>query len=648
MKDSLLYPAGRYNLNFDVCSVLLCLFILILFLTRKNLRIRRIRSFITVLIGMMLSSYGELCVDIIRNGVNVPVWEAELATFVSHVAHNSIPYLLVFYFLAVTGLWHGLTKKKLAWLNIPEIILIITHVIPVFRHQIYYYDSSLGYHRGPLYSIYIILIVYYIVIGLVILISRFSAIRKKDRAYIIVLGSGFIFSMVLGYVDRYLRMTNFLQTLFLTGCFFALENDEALTDMETGLYNTQALIRDAHPLFESHYDSQIIAVKLQHFDYYRLMIGNAALNRVLHDLGLWMKKMGNDTVTFYRIGHGEFAVILFNHPATDADALAEKIRERFRQPWLYTEGGASVTIPAQIWMSSIPDRISSEEQLLVFTESVYDASLPEERIYVADEIKKQQRAVDVDVAIRRALNEHTFEVYYQPIYDTKEKKIHSCEALVRMNDPQLGFVSPEEFIKIAEQTGTVSRIGEIVFEKVCAFLAKEKPEQYGMDFVEVNLSTIQCMDEHLPKRFAEIMKQYEISPDRIVLEITESAVIHNEGRMQKAVSDLKQIGFRFALDDFGTGRANYSYILNFPFHIIKIDKSFLWSADKSETNSVILKNMLDLVHQLRLETVVEGVETEKQRDDMIREGVSYLQGYYYSRPVPADAFLAYLKQFNEN
>lgn len=327
--------------------------------------------------------------------------------------------------------------------------------------------------------------------------------------------------------------------------------------------------------------------------------------------------------------------------------MAEKLRERFAQPWQYAETDASITIPAQIWISSIPDRISSEEQLFVFVTSAFSDALPKDRIFVADEMKEEKRRIDVDVAIRRAPAENSFEVYYQPIYDTREGKIRSCEALVRMHDKELGWVSPEEFIKIAEQTGTVSQIGAAVFEKVCQFLAEKSPSQYGLSYVEVNLSTIQCMDEDLVEEFRSIMQRYGVSPEEIVLEITESAVIHNEDRMQKIVHRLRDAGFAFALDDFGTGRANYGYVMNFPFRIIKVDKSFLWEADKSEANTIILKSMLQLIRDLHLETVVEGVETKKQRDMLAEAGVTYLQGYYYSKPVPEDVFLEYLRTFKE-
>ncbi|MDD6551596.1 MAG: EAL domain-containing protein, partial [Lachnospiraceae bacterium] len=204
-----------------------------------------------------------------------------------------------------------------------------------------------------------------------------------------------------------------------------------------------------------------------------------------------------------------------------------------------------------------------------------------------------------------------------------------------------------EFIKVAEQTGLVSQIGEIVFEKVCRYLHDVKPQQYGLEFVEVNLSTVQCMDTNLPDRFAEIMQKYGVTADQIDLEITESAVVNDENTMIHVLNRLTDMGFSFALDDFGTGNANYSYIIKYPFRLIKIDKSFLWGSEKNAENAIILKNMVGMISDLDRLAVVEGVETVEQKEKMIINGVRYLQGYYYSKPVPEADFTDYVKNFND-
>lgn len=645
----MIYPAGRYNLNFDVCAIIISTLLIIYMAVAGNFRVRRIRSFFYVALCMLACSSGELAMDIVRNdnGITFTNSTAEVVTFISHIAHNSIPFLLIMYFLSLTSLWHELKKKDFILISIPEIVLIVSHLIPPIRHQIYYYHDYLEYSRGPLYSLYYIIVAIYVIYGIALILKNLALIEKKNILYVSILCAGYLFGMVIGMIDKYIRMTNFIQILTLASAFYLLENDETLLDKVTGVYNTNALDRDTYPLFHSSYRSFLLSIKLQDINNYRLMIGMNAMTQVLHQIGSWMLSIANENCHFYRVAPGEFTVLLYNSDKNNTDEIAEKIRSRFTQPWHYSDTDADITIPAQIWVSTIPDRISTEEQVLAFSESTFDSNLPQNQIIVADEMKNEQRRMDVNVAIQRALTNNTFEVYYQPIYDSTTQTIHSCEALVRMTDPELGPVSPEEFIKVAEQNGTVSKIGSIVFEKVCQFISEKKPEQYGMDFIEVNLSPIQCMDQDLPSEFQTIMMKYGVNPQQIVLEITESAVIRNKGLVNNVVQKLQNIGFNFALDDFGTGQANYSYVREFPFTIIKIDKSFLWAADKNQTDRAVLHNMLNLVNDLKLYTVVEGVETEVQRNNLVSNGVKFLQGYYYSKPVPQDEFLSYIKQFNQ-
>lgn len=640
--------AGRYNLNFDIAAIIVCIPLLIYLIKEGNLHFRRVRSFLWIVICMLCCTVSELGIDIIRNSGSPSFSNtiAEVLTFISHVAHNSIPFLLVMYFLAMTELWRGLKNKQFAILSIPEDLFIIIHLIPSTRHLLYYYTNNLVYVRGPLYCIYYIVVCLYMLIGIAILAVKRNSIKKQNIVTISILWMTYYLAMIISMFNKYIQITNFIQMLIFIGTYFFLEDDRSMLDKETGIYNENGLERDVFPLFHSSYRSYILSLKLQDMNDYRLMIGSNAMKRVLREIGKWMLSISNENCLFYKTGHGEFAVLLYNADKDKMNAVAEQIRNRFTQQWSYSDD-ASLTIPAQIWVSSIPDRISNEDQVFTFSEAPFDVNLPQDQIYVANEIQDEKRRAEVNVAIRRALTNNILEVYYQPIYDSTTGTIHSCEALVRMTDPELGSVSPEEFIKVAEQTGTISEIGSIVFEKVCQFIAEKKPEQYGMDFIEVNLSPIQCMDQDLASEFNDIMKKYHVSSKQIVLEITESAVIRNHGKVNNVIQELTDAGFKFALDDFGTGQSNYSYIRDFPFSIIKIDKSFLWSADKDPVDRVVFRSMLKLVENLHLECVVEGVETEFFKDHLINDGVTYLQGYYYSKPIPEDQFIDYIKNFNK-
>ena len=302
-------------------------------------------------------------------------------------------------------------------------------------------------------------------------------------------------------------------------------------------------------------------------------------------------------------------------------------------------------ISVQVWMTKVPEQMKTQEQLGIFVGAEYNDRLPKDRIYLADELREEERRISVEMAVRRALENRSLEVYYQPIYDTKCGKIHSAEALVRLKDEELGMISPEEFIPVAEQTGMIAQIGDFVFQEVCRFLSSGAPQHAGLRFVEVNLSTVQCMDTQLPERLLSIAEGYGVSPSEINLEITESAMVYSMNTMRSVMEELTKDGFSFALDDFGTGRANLSYLQNFPFRIIKVDKSFLWADGESEDNHVIFENMLSLIRGLRREAVAEGVETKEQRDMLISHGVEYLQGFYYSKPVPEQDFMKYLEEF---
>ena len=260
------------------------------------------------------------------------------------------------------------------------------------------------------------------------------------------------------------------------------------------------------------------------------------------------------------------------------------------------------------------------------------------------EAKERRRLVER--ALYDALENDSIRIHYQPICDSKTGKIRSAEALVRLCDPNLGTVFPDEFIPIAEETGDIIWLGEYVFENACKFLSAGNALAHGLEYMEVNLSTIQCLDLDLANKFTAIADKYNISPSSITLEITETTEAYSEVGMRQVMTDLLAAGFSFALDDFGTGYANYSYIVNYPFKLIKIDKSFLWSINDKPENKIVFEAMLQLIDNLGKKTVVEGVETEEQQRLLTNKGVDYLQGYYYSKPIPENQFISYIKHHN--
>ena len=635
--------SGQYNVTFDFCAGCLSLLILASILLRNRLHSARARIFTTMVLVLCVAAFTEFATGVLRNTGHTGGFAAELITAISHLSYVSVEFVLAMYFLQLTGRVHGLSRARRMLLGGPEIIYICCLALPWIRAEMFYYDEAGIYHRGDLYSIYVLVVAFYAAYCLVLLLCYHKAIRH-DFVYAIGLYAGYLLGMLSELESPYLRASLFIESLFVAGCTLLLGGEGEAMDLGTGVFSYYTLTKDIRTLFGARYSTHVIAVKLRHYNYYNVNLGVDTTENILRMIAAWLDTKSKENIRVYRAGNSEFAVLYYNSSEESAKALAEEIRQRFDDPWVCSR--MSISVPAQVWLTRVPDKVQTEGQLAIFITAKYNYRIPVDQVYMADEMKDEERRIAVELAIQRALERETFEVYYQPIYDTKAGIIHSAEALIRLKDPELGMISPEEFIPAAEKNGTIGRIGEFVFESVCRFLSEGTAVQYGLEYVEVNLSTVQCMDKELGRRLSEIAAKYDVSPSRINLEITETAMIYSEETMTQVMRDLSCRGFTFALDDFGTGHANYSYILKFPFRLIKVDKSFLWSLPERPENRIIFDNMLQLIRGLKRSIVVEGIETREQRDMLTEMGVDYLQGYYYSKPVPEELFLDFLRRYN--
>ncbi|KNZ40846.1 EAL domain-containing protein [Acetobacterium bakii] len=278
-------------------------------------------------------------------------------------------------------------------------------------------------------------------------------------------------------------------------------------------------------------------------------------------------------------------------------------------------------------------------------------------IYVLNEdiINRKLRYSTIENMLRNAIEQDGFEMVYQPIFHAKNKLFLSSEALVRLTDTAtVGFVSPEEFIPIAEKKGLIMELGEIVFEKVCAFTREKKLQDMGIEYIEVNLSGIQCVHPDLPSQLQNIMKKYQINPGFINLEITETAFMESGEMLQVNMLQLRQMGCSFSMDDFGTGYSNLSRMAEVVYDLVKLDKSLIWPCFNEKTSeennkaNAILENIIKLLLQLNITIVAEGVETKEMATYLDDRGVTHLQGYYYSKPISEDTYLNFLMDAKES
>lgn len=271
-------------------------------------------------------------------------------------------------------------------------------------------------------------------------------------------------------------------------------------------------------------------------------------------------------------------------------------------------------------------------------------------------INKMLYEKTVEDILRRAIKDHAFEVYYQPIYSIKEDSYVSAEALVRLKgSTSMGFISPEVFIPIAERLDIIKDIDDQVFQKVCKFYKDNHLDSLGIRYIEINLSGKEIMDASTPKRLAKHIENYGIEPGHINLEITETAYIDNDDVVISNMNDLKDIGCSFSMDDFGSGYSNLKGMMQMQFNMIKLDKEFIWMCldEQDNRNLKMLDLCVSFMREYGMHVLAEGVETKEQQQLLAERGVEYIQGYYYSKPLPEDDFIKlieaeYIKKRNIN
>ncbi len=268
-------------------------------------------------------------------------------------------------------------------------------------------------------------------------------------------------------------------------------------------------------------------------------------------------------------------------------------------------------------------------------------------------LKINSKPSDVDILnlIKQAIDNDGFEMYYQPIYSTKDGKFISAEALIRLkNTKDYGYISPEIFIPIAEKNGYAEIIGNIVFDKVCKFYKESVLENKGVECIEVNISALHITSDSIVKDFTNTIKKYNLRAEAFNIEITETADIKDQNAATKNLNSLRSIGFKFSMDDFGTGYSSILNIVTNRYEQIKIDKSILWKATKNdvdkEDSQTLLNACISLGHSLGRKVVVEGVETEEMVKYLEKHNVEFLQGYYFSEPQAENDFVNFLIKNN--
>jgi diguanylate cyclase (GGDEF)-like protein len=361
------------------------------------------------------------------------------------------------------------------------------------------------------------------------------------------------------------------------------------------------------------------------------IFGDKLLRQVAERLHPCLRE--GDTVA--RMGGDEFAIIQGSlTEATEITALAARLIETINAP--FDLDGHQVVVGASIGIAVAPTDAADADQLLKNADmALYRAKAEGRGTYrffepKMDALMQARRVLELD--LRKALINGEFELYYQPIVNLATDGISGFEALLRWNHPQRGLVAPLEFIPLAEETALIVPIGEWVLRQACREAVKW-PRHIS---VAVNVSPAQFTRPNLPQVVMSALAASGLAAERLELEITESVLLLGSESTLATLHQLRKMGVRISMDDFGTGYSSLSYLRSFPFDKIKIDRSFVHDVASNEDSMAIIRAVTGLGANLHMTTTGEGVETQQELDYLKREGCVEAQGYFFSRPRPAN------------
>ncbi len=427
---------------------------------------------------------------------------------------------------------------------------------------------------------------------------------------------------------------------------------QAVTDHLTGLLNRQgfesALDEEIRETDARHGELACIFVDLDRFKWINDNLGHQAGDTVLCRLVELMGQQLPPAAIAARIGGDEFAILLRSDNAeADALALAHRLCGMLEEPLLVS--GSTVRLSASIGVALYPRHAHNAAELLQKSDMAMYTKKRDGKngalLYdpLFQDTTRQRAEIEQD--IEEALANDWFEAYFQPIIDLGDGHVTGYEALMRLNHPLKGLLPPCDIIRIAEETGAIGRIGNRVFEKALANLvALTRASGDDRAYLAVNFSPLQ-LEPALPMLLTALTARHGIDPQRLVIEITEATLLHDNPQIRMVLDEFSRIGCRIALDDFGTGYSSLSYLSRFPVDIVKIDQSFIRSLASGEAelrnkSRMLVEGITAISHKMECSVTAEGVETTEQRDLLREFGVDCGQGYLFARPQPVEQLIA--------
>ena len=628
----------KWTIDFDIAAFFINLILYIVFVSYKNFETRQNQ----VYRGLLFMSWTSTITDMVA-AIAGSYWGEKylFANYAVHVIHmivqNAVPAMYCLFAYTMVYESGRLNRYRQFAVCFPYALCVVGILSTPFTGFMFTLTKGVyvrGWGQALLYSA----AVYYILMSCVIVLRHLPVLSKMQKTAVVFYTIENIVVFVVQILFPYYLLQELGMAFAMFFIYLTMQNPLEYMDSHTGTYNRNLFIKIVGGLLNGHGKFSVICVQIDGFGYINEKFGMTNGNILLRQISDFLISLDKHNKVFHIAGT-QFAIVV--NGSRDCRIWIDRIIERFEKPFFLNN--VEVSLWAYLCCVGYPDNVSTLSDVV----DTIDYSLKEAKsdrrncvVYGSSDIlAKKRREAAVEQAVAAAVQHKSFEVFYQPIYSVAEKKYTAAEALVRLQDKTLGFIPPDEFIPMAEKNGLILSIGEIVLEKVCVFIQEHHPEDLGIRSIHVNLSVVQCMQENISQRLFTLIDRYNVPHNLLNFEITETTAVNSGENLSNVMTSMNDMGIHFALDDYGTGYSNTANIMQYPYSVVKLDKSIVWAAQNNIKASISLKYTIAMIKELDMFSLAEGVETMRQAQSLVEIGCEYFQGYYYSRPVTGLEFI---------
>lgn len=632
--------ASLNNLSYDIVTLVIILCISFVFFFEKNINNTRSRIFIVMLINVLLLTILDIIMALIANYEIAVPYSIYYYIAVAHfILHAFVSYFYLMYISHAAEKDDGITSKRRLLFTIPLLIFFVVLFTNDNTGWLFSISDQLSLTYGPLYSICTILyFAFYFITGSVI-----AHIKAKDfshrELYVMDIAIGiYVASVAIQKLFPTTLIECFGAGLFLLLLLLSIQDCSELVDRLTGLFNRKEFTAYINRCAEKNKNFTVVLLSLDDMSFVNRLFGSDINGRILSAVSSYLISLSNKDNCYY-LGNNCFGITLSNKKRhQNIDDIARSINKRFRQVWEINH--YSIDISFHGGYIIYPDDQLSLATVFDYVDYMYTMTDLEHRnmIYPLKELNivdHHQELLIVET-INEIIETRDLNISYQTIYSTKLRKSIGIEAFYHLSNPLLDTIERGDIRSIAAKAGLIVPLESVYIEKVCESIRDKGISNYKDLLVFIKLSTAQSFQLKYPEEFLNSLIKYDIDPSVICFEISEENLNNFSPELRTNIVLLTRSGVNFALDDCGLGYSNIIDFLELPFKYCKIGRDIVQKSTTSNKSRIAVEGVISLIKALKMNVIIEGMETREKITRFSNYGVEYMQGYYFSKVGPAE------------